>query len=181
MFAAIWGSPMLIGDKVYLGDEDGDVAVVEHSKTFKLVSEQNMGSSVYSTVITANGAGGDGAGVPGLHAPPANPDSLDPRALRKLTNDLQSALAQLSALDHRLGYPSTALEVDALSGALDDFARAVAIRFPAPGAAAKICRPQLAARIAMPNTKTRQPKTKAKTLPPRSKVKRPSGARPTRA
>jgi hypothetical protein len=47
---------MLIGDKVYLGDEDGDVAVVEHSKTFKLVSEQNMGSSVYATAVPANGA-----------------------------------------------------------------------------------------------------------------------------
>jgi outer membrane protein assembly factor BamB len=55
MFAAIWGSPMLIGDKVYLGDEDGDIAVVEHSKTFKLVSEQNMGSSVYATAVPANG------------------------------------------------------------------------------------------------------------------------------
>ena len=56
MFAAIWGSPMLIGDKVYLGDEDGDVTVVEHSTTFKLVSEQNMGSSVYATAVPANGA-----------------------------------------------------------------------------------------------------------------------------
>jgi len=56
MFAAIWGSPILIGDKVYLGDEDGDVTVVEHSKTFKLVSEQNMGSSVYATPVPANGA-----------------------------------------------------------------------------------------------------------------------------
>jgi outer membrane protein assembly factor BamB len=55
MFAAIWGSPMLIGDKVYLGDEDGDIAVIEHGKTFKLVSEQNMGSSVYATVVPANG------------------------------------------------------------------------------------------------------------------------------
>src|SRR6187402_160598 len=55
MFAAIWGSPMLIGDKVYLGDEDGDVAVVEHSKTFKLVAEINMGSSVYATPVPANG------------------------------------------------------------------------------------------------------------------------------
>ena len=26
MFAAIWGSPMVIDGKVYLGDEDGDVA-----------------------------------------------------------------------------------------------------------------------------------------------------------
>ena len=43
MFAAIWGSPILINDKVYLGDEDGDVAVVEHSKTFKLVAEHEHG------------------------------------------------------------------------------------------------------------------------------------------
>ena len=56
MFAAIWGSPMIIGDKVYLGDEDGDVVVVEHGRTLKIVSEQNMGSSVYSTVVPANGA-----------------------------------------------------------------------------------------------------------------------------
>lgn len=56
MLAAIWGSPMIIGDKVYLGDEDGDVVVVEHGKTLKVVSEQNMGSSVYSTVVPANGA-----------------------------------------------------------------------------------------------------------------------------
>ncbi len=55
LFAAIWGSPMLINDKVYLGDEDGDVVVVEHGKTFKLVSEQNMGSSVYATAVPANG------------------------------------------------------------------------------------------------------------------------------
>jgi outer membrane protein assembly factor BamB len=56
MFAAVWSSPMIIGDKVYLGDEDGDVVVVEHGKTLKVVSEQNMGSAVYSTVVPANGA-----------------------------------------------------------------------------------------------------------------------------
>jgi len=55
MFAAIWGSPIIINDKVYLGDEDGDVAVIEHGKTFKLVSEQNMSSSVYATAVPANG------------------------------------------------------------------------------------------------------------------------------
>ena len=54
MFAAMWSSTMVVGDKVYLGDEDGDVVVIEHGKK-KLVSEQNMGSSVYSTVVTANG------------------------------------------------------------------------------------------------------------------------------
>jgi outer membrane protein assembly factor BamB len=55
MFAAIWGSPMLIDNKIYLGDEDGDVAVIEHGKTFKLITEMNMGSSVYATAVPANG------------------------------------------------------------------------------------------------------------------------------
>ena len=56
MFAAIWGSPMIIDDKVYLGDEDGDITVLQHGKELKVVAEQNMGSSVYSTVVPANGA-----------------------------------------------------------------------------------------------------------------------------
>ena len=55
LFAAVWGSPMLIGDKVYIGDEDGDVVVVEHGKTLKVVSEMTMGSSVYATPVPANG------------------------------------------------------------------------------------------------------------------------------
>src|SRR6478672_6535400 len=55
MFAAMWGSPMLIDNKLYVGDEDGDIAVIEHGKTFKLISEQNMGSSVYATPVPANG------------------------------------------------------------------------------------------------------------------------------
>jgi outer membrane protein assembly factor BamB len=55
MFAAMWGSPMLIDNKIYVGDEDGDIAVIEHGKTFKLLSEQNMGSSVYATPVPANG------------------------------------------------------------------------------------------------------------------------------
>ena len=55
MFAAIWGSPILIDDKLYLGDEDGDVTVLQHGKEMKVVSEQNMGSSVYATPVPANG------------------------------------------------------------------------------------------------------------------------------
>lgn len=55
MLAAIWGSPVIINDKVYLGDEDGDVAVLETGKTKKLVAEMNMGSSVYCSPVAANG------------------------------------------------------------------------------------------------------------------------------
>jgi outer membrane protein assembly factor BamB len=55
MFAAIWGSPMVIDEKVYLGDEDGDVTVLAADKTLKVIAESNMGSSVYSTAVPANG------------------------------------------------------------------------------------------------------------------------------
>ncbi len=56
MLAAVWGSPMVINGNVYLGDEDGDVVVLKAGKEKKLISEMNMGSSVYSTPVPANGA-----------------------------------------------------------------------------------------------------------------------------
>jgi outer membrane protein assembly factor BamB len=56
VFAAVWGSPMIIDDKLYLGDEDGDVVILQAGKTKKVISEINMGSSVYSTPVPANGA-----------------------------------------------------------------------------------------------------------------------------
>jgi outer membrane protein assembly factor BamB len=51
MFAAIWGSPMVADGKVYLGDEDGDVAILQPGKTLKVLAEMNMGSSVYSSPV----------------------------------------------------------------------------------------------------------------------------------
>jgi outer membrane protein assembly factor BamB len=54
MFAAIWASPIVIGEKLYLGDEDGDIAVLQTGRTLKVLAEINMGSSVYSTVVPAN-------------------------------------------------------------------------------------------------------------------------------
>src|ERR1043165_2410037 len=55
VFAAVWGSPMLIDGKIYLGDEDGDVVILQEGKTKKVLGEINMGSSVYSTAVPANG------------------------------------------------------------------------------------------------------------------------------
>jgi outer membrane protein assembly factor BamB len=55
LLAAIWGSPFLIDGKVYLGDEDGDVIVLAHGKEKKIISEMNMGSAVYGTIVPANG------------------------------------------------------------------------------------------------------------------------------
>lgn len=55
MLAAMWGSPIIIDGKIYLGDEDGDVVVLQTGKQMKLIAEMNMGSSVYCTAVPANG------------------------------------------------------------------------------------------------------------------------------
>ena len=55
LLAAVWGSPMIINGKVYIGDEDGDVVVLEASTVKKQLAEMNMGSAVYATAVPANG------------------------------------------------------------------------------------------------------------------------------
>jgi outer membrane protein assembly factor BamB len=55
MLAAVWGSPLVADGKVYLGDEDGDVVVLQAGREMKKLAEINMGNSVYSTPVPANG------------------------------------------------------------------------------------------------------------------------------
>lgn len=55
LFAAIWGSPLAVDGRVYLGDEDGDVVVMQAGKVKKVIAEMNMGSSVYCSPVPANG------------------------------------------------------------------------------------------------------------------------------
>ena len=55
MLARSLGSPYLVDGKVYLGDEDGDVAVLEHSTTMKELAVNEMGDSVYTTAVATNG------------------------------------------------------------------------------------------------------------------------------
>jgi outer membrane protein assembly factor BamB len=54
MLAAAWGSPLIVEGKVYVGDEDGDIAVFKLSKEMDLIAENPMSSSVYSTPVVAN-------------------------------------------------------------------------------------------------------------------------------
>ena len=54
-FAAIWGSPLVVDDKVLIGDEDGDVAVLKAGKQLELLFEVNMGSAVYTTPVFDDG------------------------------------------------------------------------------------------------------------------------------
>ncbi|HZA34403.1 MAG TPA: PQQ-binding-like beta-propeller repeat protein [Vicinamibacterales bacterium] len=56
MFAAVWGSPLVVEGRVYLGDEDGDITILQAGRELKVIGEMNMGSSVYSTPVPANGA-----------------------------------------------------------------------------------------------------------------------------
>jgi len=65
MLSATWGSPLIVDGKVYVGDEDGDVAIFRHSADLKVAMKEdgaemkpyygeiNMGNSVYSTPIVA--------------------------------------------------------------------------------------------------------------------------------
>ena len=55
MLAPVWGSPLVADGKVYLGDEDGDVAVFKAGTELKKIAEIDMGNSVYSTPVPANG------------------------------------------------------------------------------------------------------------------------------
>jgi hypothetical protein len=61
MFAAAWGSPLIVDGKVYIGDEDGDIAIFMLSSDPEVampdeepVAEVNVGNAVYSSPIVAN-------------------------------------------------------------------------------------------------------------------------------
>jgi outer membrane protein assembly factor BamB len=54
MLAAAWGSPLIVDDKVYIGDEDGDICVFKLDKEMELLAENSMENSVYSTPVVAN-------------------------------------------------------------------------------------------------------------------------------
>jgi outer membrane protein assembly factor BamB len=55
MLAPVWGSPLVADGKVYLGDQDGDIAILKTGTEMKTMSEIDMGSSVYGTPVPANG------------------------------------------------------------------------------------------------------------------------------
>jgi hypothetical protein len=61
MFAAAWGSPLIVEGKVYIGDEDGDIAIFKLSKDPEVampneepIAEINVGNAVYSSPVVAN-------------------------------------------------------------------------------------------------------------------------------
>jgi outer membrane protein assembly factor BamB len=53
--SGIWGSPYWVDGKVYIGNEDSDIVIFAHGKTRKVVGQIEMGESVLSTPVSANG------------------------------------------------------------------------------------------------------------------------------
>ena len=54
-FAAIWGSTFVADGKVYIGDEDGDIAILKAGRKMELLAEINMGAAVYTTPVAHDG------------------------------------------------------------------------------------------------------------------------------
>lgn len=53
--AAVWSSPYYVDGKVFIGDEDGNVTIFQAGGQKKQLGHVNMGSSVYTTPVAANG------------------------------------------------------------------------------------------------------------------------------
>ena len=51
LLSACWGSPLIADHKVYVGDEDGEIAVFELSKKLTLLHESAMDNSAYCTPV----------------------------------------------------------------------------------------------------------------------------------
>ncbi len=55
MGSAVWSSPYYVDGKVLMGDEDGHVVVFAAGKEEKVLSTIDMGGSIYTTPVAANG------------------------------------------------------------------------------------------------------------------------------
>ena len=55
MGSAVWSSPYYVDGKIFQGDEDGHVVIFAPGKEKKIINTIEMGSSVYTTPVAANG------------------------------------------------------------------------------------------------------------------------------
>jgi outer membrane protein assembly factor BamB len=57
MLATSWSTPLIVGNRIYIADSDGDIAVFKVSKQKEPLTDEptNMGIPVYTTPVVANG------------------------------------------------------------------------------------------------------------------------------
>ena len=53
LMSIVWGSPCIADGKIFIGDEDGDVVVLELSRELKVLATNAVGSPVYTTPVAA--------------------------------------------------------------------------------------------------------------------------------
>jgi len=54
-FAAVWASPLVADGKIYLADEDGDVAILAAGAEKRLLAELTVGGTVHTTPVASGG------------------------------------------------------------------------------------------------------------------------------
>ena len=54
--SAVWGSAIVVDGKVYIGNEDGDIVILQTGREKKVLATLTMGSAVYGTPVPANNA-----------------------------------------------------------------------------------------------------------------------------
>ena len=54
MFSSGWTSALIVENRIYVCDEDGDVTVLELSTKRKILAENNLGNSIFATPVVAN-------------------------------------------------------------------------------------------------------------------------------
>ena len=57
LFASSWSTPLIVGERVYIADTDGKIAIFKLSKMKELVSDENLtlDEPIYTTPVVANG------------------------------------------------------------------------------------------------------------------------------
>jgi len=55
LLAAVWSTPLIADGKIYVGDEDGDVAIFCLARTKTLLAEPNVNGPIYGTPAAVNG------------------------------------------------------------------------------------------------------------------------------
>ncbi|MGN6136414.1 MAG: outer membrane protein assembly factor BamB family protein [Aureliella sp.] len=54
MFAASWASPLIVEDRVYISDDEGEISIFKLSKEMEKIGSMDMESAVFTTPVAAN-------------------------------------------------------------------------------------------------------------------------------
>jgi hypothetical protein len=53
--SGVWGSPLVVGGNVMLGNVDGELHVLRHSSKLQTLAVNQLGNSIYTAPVAAHG------------------------------------------------------------------------------------------------------------------------------